>query len=71
MKQRGVVWFRKSILLKFDLKKNIIYYKGANTKIDLTRMKSVLGIVPTEFRKTIIDMANSLIQFGLVKKPEN
>ena len=40
---------------------------GKTTKCDDSRMKSVLGIKPTEFKQTIIDMANSFIQFGIVK----
>lgn len=41
----------------------------SKTTIDNTRMIEVLKITPTPFRNTIIDMANSLIQAGLVKKP--
>ena len=33
------------------------------------RMTKVLGITPTDYKKTIIDMAHSLINAGLVKKP--
>jgi hypothetical protein len=33
-------------------------------------MLNVLGIVPTDFKSTIIDMANSLLEYGIVKKPE-
>lgn len=33
-------------------------------------MREILGIEPTDFKKTIIDMANSLIEFGIVKKTE-
>lgn len=40
-----------------------------NNSCDNTRMVKVLGITPTEYKKTIVDMANSLINAGLVKKP--
>ena len=41
--------------------------KGKDSKMDDTRMRKVLGITPTDFKSTVIDMANSLIEFGLVK----
>ncbi|XP_045199960.2 uncharacterized protein LOC123554112 [Mercenaria mercenaria] len=37
-------------------------------KFDNTRMKETLGITPREMKDTIIDMAYSLIEAGLVKK---
>lgn len=40
--------------------------KGSNAKIDDTRMRKVLGITPIDFKKTLIDMANSFIEHGLV-----
>ncbi len=40
-----------------------------NNSADNTRMIKVLGVTPTDYKKTIIDMANSLINAGLVKKP--
>jgi nucleoside-diphosphate-sugar epimerase len=42
--------------------------KGQNARLDDTRMCSVLGIEPTSFSSTIIDMAYSFINFGLVEK---
>ena len=41
--------------------------KGKDSKMDDTRMRKVLGITATDFKSTVIDMANSLIEFGLVK----
>lgn len=38
--------------------------------IDTTRMLKVLEIEPTPLRKTIVDMANSLIENGIAKKME-
>lgn len=40
-------------------------YKDA--QIDDTRMRTVLGITPTDFKSTIVDMAYSFIQNGLIK----
>ena len=40
-----------------------------NNFADNTRMTKVLGITPTDYKKTILDMAYSLINAGLVKKP--
>ena len=40
-----------------------------NNSADNSRMVKVLGVTPTDYKKTIIDMANSLINAGLVKKP--
>ncbi len=40
-----------------------------NNEADNTRMVKVLGVTPTEYKKTIIDMAYSLIDAGMVKKP--
>lgn len=40
------------------------------TKIDNKKMTQLLDIEPTDFNKTIIDLANSLIEKGIVKKPE-
>lgn len=40
---------------------------GKNSKIDDSRMRNVLGITPTDFKSTIIDMAYSIIQNGIVK----
>lgn len=37
-------------------------------KFDNTRMKETLGITPRDLKETIIDMAYSLIEAGLVKK---
>ena len=39
--------------------------KGANAIIDDTRMRHVLGIEPHDFKSTVIDMANSIIQQGI------
>ncbi|CAF0773353.1 unnamed protein product [Brachionus calyciflorus] len=39
-----------------------------HTFYDNSRMRNVLNIQPTDFKTTIIDMAYSLIQYGLVKK---
>ncbi len=39
------------------------------TKFDDSRMRNVLGIVPIDFKNTILDMVNSLIEFGLLIKP--
>ena len=40
---------------------------GSGSTIDNSRMKDVLGIIPTEFKKTIIDMATAYIEHGIVK----
>ena len=40
-----------------------------NNSADNTRMIKVLGVTPTDYKKTILDMAYSLINAGLVKKP--
>ena len=40
-----------------------------NNKADCTRMTQVLGVTPTDYKKTILDMAYSLINAGVVKKP--
>jgi len=42
--------------------------KGQNAILDNTRMSSVLGIEATDFSSTIIDMAYSFINLGLVEK---
>ncbi|CAF0869056.1 unnamed protein product [Brachionus calyciflorus] len=39
-----------------------------NNRSDTTRMTKVLGIQPTSFENSIIDMAESLIKAGIVKK---
>lgn len=41
---------------------------GKVYKFDNSRMKDVLGITPMEMKDTLIDMAYSLIEAGLVKK---
>lgn len=41
---------------------------GKVYKFDNARMKNVLGITPIEVKETLIDMAYSLIESGLVKK---
>ena len=38
---------------------------GEKCKIDDTRMRNVLGIEPTDFKKTVLDMAESLLAYGL------
>ena len=38
---------------------------GEKCKIDDSRMRNVLDITPTEFKKTVLDMAESLIAYGL------
>lgn len=48
--------------------KMIIPQCGKVTKFDNSRMKDVLGITPRESKETIIDMAYSVIEAGLVKK---
>lgn len=40
-----------------------------NNKADNFRMVKILGITPTDYKKTILDMAYSLIETGAVKKP--
>ena len=40
-----------------------------NNKADNTRMVKVLGVTPTDYKKTILDMAYNLIDIGVVKKP--
>lgn len=42
--------------------------QNPNNRSDTTRMTKVLGIKPTDYEKTIIDMAESLIKYGFVKK---
>ncbi|XP_061170792.1 uncharacterized protein LOC133180267 [Saccostrea echinata] len=54
-------WFDKTI-------KMIMPDVGKVFKFDTTRMKDVLQITPTELKDTLIDMAYSLIDAGLVKK---
>lgn len=39
-----------------------------NNSSDNSRMVNVLGIKPTDYKKTVIDMAESLIKSGCVKK---
>ena len=39
----------------------------ASTKIDNARMRNVLGIVPRDFKSTIIDMAYAALQNKLVQ----
>jgi hypothetical protein len=41
--------------------------KGSKARIDDSRMRKVLEITPIDFKKTLIDMANSMIDQGLVK----
>lgn len=41
---------------------------GKVYKFDNSRMKDVLGITPKEIKETLLDMAYSLIEVGLVKK---
>ena len=40
---------------------------GKNSKINDSRMRHVLKIAPTDFKSTILDMAYSFIQNGIVK----
>lgn len=40
----------------------------SETKFEDSRMRNVLEITPTDFRSTIIDMTNSLIEFGILKR---
>ena len=40
-----------------------------NNKADNTRMVKVLGVTPTNYKKTILDMAYNLIAIGVVNKP--
>jgi hypothetical protein len=35
-------------------------------KIDDSRMRNILGIIPRDFKSTIIDMANSVIENKLI-----
>lgn len=53
--------FNKSI-------KMIIPQCNKVVKFDNTRMKEALGITPRDLKETIVDMAYSLIEAGLVKK---
>lgn len=39
-----------------------------NNSSDNTRMVKVLGITPIDYAKTVVDMANSLIALGVIKK---
>lgn len=48
--------------------KMIIPQCGKVSKFENARMKDVLGITPRDLKETIIDMAYSLIEAGLVKK---
>lgn len=41
---------------------------GKEVKYDNTRMTQVLKISPTDFEKTVIDTANSMIEHGIIKK---
>ena len=36
-------------------------------RLDTTRMKKVLGILPYDLNTTIIDMANSMIEHGIIE----
>jgi hypothetical protein len=38
---------------------------GEKCTINDSRMRNVLGITPTDFKKTVLDMAESLIAYGL------
>lgn len=42
---------------------------GKTARVDNTKMKQLLGIKPTDFNNTIIDMANRLIEKGIVNQP--
>lgn len=42
--------------------------ENPNNKSDTTRMTKVLGVPATDYEKTIIDMAESLIKSGVIKK---
>lgn len=41
--------------------------KNETTQCDISKMIKVLNVEPTDFSKTLIDMANSFIEYGLVK----
>ena len=41
---------------------------GIKTNYDNSRLINVLKIQPTELKKSLIDMANSLIERGIVAK---
>ena len=58
------------IIKEFKILKNTKKKLGLNTKIDTSRMTNILEIIPTDFKSTIIDMANSLLEYEIVKKPE-
>ena len=41
---------------------------GKETKVDNSRMKEVLGVEPRDVKTTMIDMAHSMIQMGIIHK---
>lgn len=43
--------------------------KIQETVFDNSRMKSILGIEPIDFKSTILDMTKSLIEYGIITKP--
>ncbi len=57
----------KGFNIPTELDEQKIEAKGKSSKIDDWRMRNVLEIAPTDFKKTIIDMAYSFIKNGIVK----
>ena len=39
--------------------------RGEKSKINNSRMRNVLGLTHTDYKSTILDMAQSLIQYGI------
>lgn len=52
----------------YKVNTQVIPAEDSNNSIDNTRMIKVLGITPIDYEKTVIDMANSLIDLGVIKK---
>ena len=57
----------KGFDIPVDLVESNIEPKGKHATIDDSRMRNVLGITPTPLKNTILDMAYSFIQNGIVK----
>ena len=53
---------------KIPLESSTAALDDPHYSFDTTRMLNVLGIIPTDFQKTVIDMAYSLINAGIVVK---
>lgn len=59
-----LVWINSLIEKKY---KTVVSRLGKELKFSNERLRTVLGITPTEVEKTIIDSGNALIDLGIVK----